>query len=570
MPSKGAPPMPSKGPSAPPSAKGPAGTPVKLAAPPGKMPLKAPGLKGPPGAKLPMKAPPPAAAGGNDAGDAASEASDGPAAPPAKAPMKAPLKLPLKAPGKAPLKLLMKKVPTPGPSSAAPSEPGDDDQRDAASEPPLTARTDMGGTREDDPLSPVATPRDMPQPSAQPLDAASPAAASPDGGSIPPPPSVPPSAPTSPRPPDAATSPAAETGTSAAQPPGGNALASPAVGPPPAAPATVSVVEALMGGEWPVHTSAPSGGSGSDGAASHRVQLSEQYESQIRSLQQRGIESEQYIASLTNEVSRLRETLYEREGVKVVQHIAELEKENRKLRLQLEKERESRLYHQSAHLSIMDELILLRQTSDAGDVAKMRIDNERLQLEVSKLVQANTMLSLKFADVSSKQDLAAEQADAVDLASSTHLFVNVRRGALCRSCQDLITRMEHAQVRRAMDGGPATGSFSPDQPTTISLLSTHRAAARPYPPSSPAGLEGEATIKSPALVAGGWSALAVPGSAKVVYHNAVTNRSQWDMPPEVAAAASPAANPPGGGAGRTGHFASVYGSTAPYGSGQHP
>ena len=321
-----------------------------------------------------------------------------------------------------------------------------------------------------------------------------------------------------------------------------------------APPHDTDLLRSVMSGEWPASAS-PSGrmaGYGGGGGPSLSQQKVDEYEAEIRQLERKLLESERHANDLQHESSRLRETLYEREGVKVVQHISELERENRKLRTLLQKEKDAVLYHQSAHMSTMDELVRFKQNVDAsGDYTKLKADYDKLQDQLSATVRANTELSMKLAEINELYTLTTVapesyhalrksggagspargrglleslvmsepaspfQDRALDRVLPT--FVKVRRAALCETCQLMVDRWETVMSRRAaaqhLSVAPSAAHNDPSM--ELNMLTINPATGRPA-----------------SDVAAGWRALPLP-SGGVVYHNPVTNRSQWEMPEAV-------------------------------------
>jgi hypothetical protein len=537
-----------------------AAAPAKLALPLGKAPLKMPqkvpaeaaGEAGAGGPKLALKMPPP---GG-----------------------KGPLKLPLKAPPGAKLPLKMPPGGSASGSATASAPPS------VAPEDDIAASPRMEGNREDLPASPIPTPRDMPsaatafEPSLS-MTAGSPLA-SPRGGDIPPPPdTTPPDTPRDNTNTNSATprlDPASSLTPAAIATPrenldavlgGGSRLPPHNASTNPPSPtaekpytmtalpydSTASMLTAMRDGEWPAHRSGTTGsaladfssgspprGGGQDDGAVMRIQREriEELEGQVRQLERKSTESEKFAQQLEKETARLRETLYDREGAKVIQHISELELENRKLRQQLQRERDTVLYHQQAHMATMDELVKLRHSVDSkGDYDGLKIEYERLTEQVTKLVRANTELSLKVAEITEHNLLISVQSDPSSAAAVGALsgnpaqsgFVRVRRGALCEACAEMVSRWERAVARRQHGGSdlqlyPGAGSIAAQSPlfggahdasTSIKMLSTAGATG--------ASLSG---------VAGGWRVMPLENGS-VVYYNGITNRSQWEMPEEL-------------------------------------
>ena len=545
-------------------APGAAKAPAKGLAPPGKVPLKAaPGV--PPLKKLP--APP--------SSGASAASSAGPSPPklagkaPGKLPLKAPGKLPLKAPGGG--KLPLSKPPSQG-GSVPPSE-----AQSVAPEEGVAPSPRFEGTRDEEPASPIETPRDMPSSATAHMasPSATPQATPRESQGIPPPPDTTPpetprdgdSASTTPRAPmqQSTTTPAAVNapqerlddvlggGLGRGGPPGqpgqntnppspGNGPSGqppyPLSGDPPRdvlSPSQSDLLASMRGGEWPSPTNnspsrhgnfdTASPGNGSEGAVM-RMQREriEELEGLLRNAERKAHESEKFSQTLEKETVRLRETLYDREGAKVIQHISELERENRKLRSQMQKEKDNVLYHQQAHMGTMDELVKLRHSVDSkGDYDGLKFEYDRLTEQVTRLVRANTELSLKVAEMTEDTARLTCQPDQAGISGvSGSTFLRVRRGALCPTCLDMVDRWERAVAKRS--GGPygsAAGygdslSLPPSQSPIYS------------DPQTSLNLVSHSNIRT----TGGWRVLQLE-DGQVVYHNPITNTSTWDMPEEL-------------------------------------
>lgn len=335
-------------------------------------------------------------------------------------------------------------------------------------------------------------------------------------------------------------------------------------------------IQDLAEGVWPGNND---GGSEAGPPPPPEMSLEEQlaaFQQKAATLEKQASDAEREKNDLEGELERTRDLLYEKEGHKTVSHITDLERENRRLRHDLAKAKDQAIYHQSAHMTTMDDLVKLKQNIDTqGSYTQLKSDYDLLRYELNRLTATNTDLALRLAESQDavealKKKYEAEKetghrsidtASAGPGASSLYLsggagliLLNTDRGYVTGASPFSPSRdaeLAAQQEQEAADqktqnynnnasvprGGPklfgttpagkkktsedaANGENSENKiPTVSSILDQH-------------GHLGTENALGGQDIGHGWRTLTLE-NGQIVYHNSYTNKSQWDVPTEL-------------------------------------
>eukprot|EP00758_Cryptobia_borreli_P003591 Tbor_TRINITY_DN3851_c0_g1::TRINITY_DN3851_c0_g1_i1::g.5724::m.5724 len=247
---------------------------------------------------------------------------------------------------------------------------------------------------------------------------------------------------------------------------------------------------------------------------------------EVSALQKQVITLQNDYASVKRENTVLKEVLADTEGSKVVLKLERLEDENKQLRVELSKWKEMSEYHRNAHLKAMEDVESLKKGQPIGPTAT---DWEKTQDNISRLAKENTEITLKMTEVAER------------LASTEIIMTNKQRAleSYERMFQQKIdgSTERSGQVTHQDPYVSIEVSNKPQNPANISYFDTpRRQQSNSYQFSSFSGSPVQGVASPPFRgTASGWRVLVLP-NGNVVYNNIISNRSQWEMPPEIAMA----------------------------------